>query len=355
MESPDYVRMSTAAAMTLGYYPGKFNRGERLDALNLLTVYDEGCRARCAYCGLSSSRDPEEDSFIRVSWPVLSLEETIQRTKENAKHLQRVCVSMITHPRSYEDMLTIMKAFNEQTGLLISGLIAPSLIRDSDGIRKIKDAGADMLGVAIDAVRPDIFDKLRGSGRPDIFDKLRGSGVHGPHKWDHYWNVIEWCVDVFGRGMVGVHLIVGLGETEKEMIDVIQRAEDMGVKTHLFSFFPEEGSEMESWGQPPYGHYRRVQLARYLINEELARADGFAFNEKGQLTSYGDKEGLDLDAVIDKGDAFMTSGCAGHNGRVACNRPYGNERPSKPIRNYAFVPEADDIKIIREQLWNYSD
>ena len=41
-ESPDYVKISTAPAMTLKFYPGRFNRGEKLRALNLLVIYDGG-------------------------------------------------------------------------------------------------------------------------------------------------------------------------------------------------------------------------------------------------------------------------------------------------------------------------
>ncbi len=62
---------------------------------------------------------------------------------------------------------------------------------------------------------------------------------------------MEEAVEVFGRGNVGVHFIVGLGETEREMVEAIQRAHDLGVPTHLFSFFPEEGSLLENRPQPP--------------------------------------------------------------------------------------------------------
>ena len=175
--------------------------------------------------------------------------------------------------------------------------------------------------------------------------------VRNVAKRPHRPEVLEWSVECFGREKVGTHLIVGLGETEKQMVEVIQRADDMGVKTHLFSFFPEEGSGMEDWPQPSYGHYRRIQLARYLINEGLDEFEKMTFNGLGQLVNYG----TDVEPVIDKGDAFMTSGCPGDDGQVACNRPYGNERPSRPIRNFAFHPEPDDIKMVREQLFDYSE
>lgn len=344
MESPGSVRISTAAAMTLKLFPGQFNRGEKLRALNLLIHYDAGCRANCSYCGLSHSRKPQteelsDDTFIRVDWPLVKVDEIIERANTHAPHLQRVCVSMITHKDSFEDMLTIMREFRDKTDLSISGLISPTMMNNIDQAREIKEAGADMIGVAIDAATPEFF------------DEMRGSGVMGPHNWDHYWQVLDWCVEVFGKGMVGIHIIVGLGETEKEMVSVIQMAQDRGAKTHLFSFFPEEGSAMAKWLQPSYGRYRRIQIARYIINEKISNMDVMAFDEEGQLIDFG----IDVEDIINDGIAFMTSGCAGSDGMVACNRPYGNERPSNPIRNYAFRPEPEDIKEIWSQIFDYSE
>jgi biotin synthase len=212
------------------------------------------------------------------------------------------------------------------------------VIRNKETIEEIKAAGADMVGIAIDAVTPEIF------------EENRGSGVGGPHKWDHYWDVVQWSCDVFGESNVGVHLVAGLGETEKEFINVIQRAEDMGAKAHLFSFYPEAGSKLQKHTQPTYGNYRRIQLARYIINEGLGSLDKMRFNEKEQIIDFG----VDINEIIEHGEAFMTSGCPGKDGKVACNRPYGNERPSRPIRNFPFLPEDNDKEMIREQLADYS-
>ncbi len=338
--SPEYVQTSTAAAMTMKILPGKFHRGARLNALNLLLTYEDGCKAKCSYCGLSKSRDVEEEdrTFIRVDWPSYKLDEIISRTKEHAPHLQRVCVSMITHPKALDDMCYVMRKFKKETDLLISGLISPTVIKDRETIKKIKDSGADWVGIAVDAVSPELF------------EEHRGKGVSGPHKWDHYWEVVKWSAELFGHGNIGVHLIVGLGETEKEFVETIQRAHDMGAMTHLFSFYPEGGSKLQELSQPTYGNYRRIQLARYIINQGTGRMDDMNFNKKGQIVDFG----VDIDHIIEDGEAFMTSGCPGRDGKVACNRPYGNERPSKPIRNFPFLPEDDDKKMIREQLEDYS-
>jgi len=39
--------------------------------------------------------------------------------------------------------------------------------------------------------------------------------------------------------------------------------------------------------------------------------------------------------------------------KLACNRPYGNERPSEKLRNYPFLPNKKDIRDVRRQLKEY--
>lgn len=337
--SPYWVRISTAAAITLGFAEGSFYREAKLRGLNLLLTYGERCAGRCAYCGLAGNRQAVGDpSFIRVDWPVVSLDQVIARVKVDGRGLERVCVAMQTHRRALPDLLYIAGRMREETNLLVSALITPTCVGRKE-FEELKAAGVDMVGIAVDCATKDLF------------EALRGRGVGGPHRWERYWTGVEEAVAVFGPGRVGVHLIVGLGETEYELVAAIQRAQDLGARTHLFSFFPEPGSLMQGHRPPSLGWYRRIQLARYLINEGLAKLEGMRFNSAGRLVDFGIGEGL-LDEVINTGVPFMTSGCPGKDGRtVACNRPYGNERPSGFIRNFPFPPEERDLFLIRRQLW----
>lgn len=333
--SPEYIQTSLAASLTLGFKQGSFHRNAKLTGLNLLLHYEEGCLGRCQFCGLSRSRQegPKGKTFIRVDWPLYPLDEIIERAK-GKDQIHRVCISMITHPRALEDTIDVTKQFKERTDLLISILITPTLIHGIEPLRRMKESGADRIGIAIDAATPELF------------DRLRGRGVNGPHRWNHYWEVVRMGVEAFGKFYVGIHLIVGLGETEKEMVQAIQRGQDMGAYTHLFSFFPEKGSPMQDHPSPPLDQYRRIQLARWIINEGLSSIDQMRFDERGKLVDVG----MDVETLIRMGEPFMTSGCPGRNGKVACNRPYGNERPSGPIRNFPFMPEKEDIEEIRRQL-----
>jgi biotin synthase len=328
--------------MTLGIKGGRFFRDAKLRCINLLMTYEKGCSANCAYCGLQRVREGAYDrkSFIRVPWPVVSLDEIVRRSQERPDEVKRVCLSMITHGRVKEDARTILERLHAGLPEVpLSLLCNPSLLtrRDLETYRAIP---VDRLGIAVD-----------GATEP-IFDQFRGKGVRGPHRWERYWDLFEAGLEVFGRDHVGIHLIVGLGETEEEMIRLMGRIRKAGGSTHLFSFFPEGGSRLAGHPQPPVGQYRRAQLARHLIDEDLAAAEQFSFNEKGQLTSFG-LPAESLEAVIRSGIPFMTSGCPDETGRAVCTRPFGDCAPGDDIRSFPFEPDAEDLGLIRRQLGDY--
>jgi len=339
MKSPEYVQTSLAAALSLGLEKGRFKDRVRLTGLNLLLIYDKKCTGRCAYCGLSKNRPQEKGSktFIRVKWPVYRLDEVMGRTLDHPNHFQRICISMITHGSAVKDTLYITKKLKGKIDLPVSLLISPTVINTKDVFYKFRKAGADMIGVAMDAATPQLF------------KKYRGSGVKGPHKWDKYWEVLGWASEVYGKGNIGIHLISGLGETDREMVDTIYRADMMGAATHLFSFYPEAGSQLENRDTPELLTYRKIQIAAYLINQKKQTPEIISFDSSGRITGFD----YDLDEVIEEGFAFMTSGCPGQDSRyAACNRPLANERPSEVFRNYPFIPDREDKEMIRKQIKN---
>lgn len=336
-ESPDVVRMSLAAAMTLDFAPGSFYRNACLSCINLLLTYRSGCAARCAYCGLSGAKAKRPiKSFIRVSWPAFTVDEIIAGIVRRKERVKRVCISMLTNSRAPRDAADICRRLRSAVDIPVSLLISPTILTRRH-LEEFRDAGADKIGVAIDLATPELF------------AHYRGAGVGGPHSWDRYWKCLEESLDVFGQGMAGSHFMVGMGETEEEMCRAMQRVHDMGGNTHLFSFFPEGGSPLADSLPPPIDQYRRIQLARWLIDHNYARAEGFTYNLRRAIIGYGLPKD-ELERVINTGEPFRTCGCTGRDGEVACNRPYANSRPGPGIRNYPFKPEETDVRHIRLQL-----
>ena len=346
MRSPEYVQLSTAAAMTLGIMAGKMYRCECTRCLNLLLTYPEGCRANCAYCGLARHREADRDyadrNFIRVDWPAVPVEQIVEIVARDgaASAFHRMCISMITHPRSDADTVAVLRAWTRRIdpgSIPVSILSNPTTMEREDVVR-LKELGADIFTVALDAATPAIF------------DRTRGKGVQSPHKWSKYWEILHIAREVFGPQKFGAHIIIGMGESEFEALELVQTLVDLGGHSHMFCFFPESGSLMDHLPATPRDQWRRVQLGRYLIDYCGARVERMRFDNHGRVIDFGLPK-AELDAVIDAGIAFRTSGCPGKFAEdiSACDRPYGDSPPSN-IASYPFQPNKADIAKIRTQL-----
>ncbi|MFD2173892.1 radical SAM protein [Rhodobacter lacus] len=346
MRSPDYVQMSTAAAITLGLVEGQMYNCACTRCLNLLLTYPEGCRANCAYCGLARHREAERNyadrNFIRVDWPAVPMDEVIERiaTTLDTTPFHRMCISMITHPNSDADTITVLERWTKRIDpdrIPVSILSNPTTMTRAD-VRRLRDMGAEIFTVALDAATPALF------------ERTRGKGVQSPHSWAGYWQVLDWAREIFGPQKFGAHLIVGMGETEAEMLSLVQRLVDMGGHSHLFSFYPEAGSLMDHLPATPRDQWRRVQLGRYLIDYCGLRVEQMRFDAQGRVDDFG-LPGAELDAIIDAGIAFRTSGCPGKVAEdiSACDRPYGDSPPSD-IASYPFALRPVDLKRVRHQL-----
>jgi biotin synthase len=346
MRSPEYVQMSTAAALTLGIMTGKMYRCECTRCLNLLLTYPEGCRANCAYCGLARHREAERDyadrNFIRVDWPAVPLDTTIDIVARQGEKtpFHRMCISMITHPRSDEDTVTVLKKWTariDPAAIPVSILSNPTTMTRAD-VKRLKDLGADIFTVALDAATPEIF------------ERTRGKGVQSMHSWKKYWEILMDAREIFGAQKFGAHIIVGMGETEHDVLSLVQRLVDLGGHSHMFCFFPEKGSLMDHLPATDRGQWRRVQLARYLIDYREGRVENMRFDEQGRVVDFGFSES-EVEETIARGVAFRTSGCPGKFAEdvSACDRPYGDSPPSN-IASFPFPPNKSDLRKIRRQL-----
>lgn len=343
MRSPDYVQLSTAAAITLGLVDGHMHRTSCTHCLNLLVTYPEGCRANCSYCGLArhreESRDYADRNFIRVDWPAVRFDEIIQKVKNGDDNggFERMCISMITHPNSDDDTMVLLKKWVAEVPNIPVSILSNPTSLDYPDLIAMRDAGAEIFTVALDAVTPAIF------------ERTRGKTVDSPHTWEKYWQVIEWSAEIFGPERFGAHLICGMGETEQEMLVVCQQIRDLGGHNHMFAFFPERGSMMEDWPAVPQDHWRRVQLARYIIDYAGGSYHRMTFNAHGQIVGYGMLQ-AEVEALIASGKPFQTSGCPGKEDDIsACNRPYGDSTPSE-IRSFPFALNDRDVDVVRRQM-----
>lgn len=338
-ESPEFVRMSWASALVLRFRSGQFARRFDFGGINLLLNYGDGCRSDCAYCGLARSRPGgfSGKSFIRVEWPLLPTQRVVDRMAQSEGRLTRLCISMVTHPRAYEDTLEIVRTVRARVRTPLSVLLAPPTV-NADRLRALKEAGVDMVGVGLDAVTEPLFDHLRTS-------VPSGSGL----RWRNYQETLDAARAVFGPGKVNCHVLVGIGETDRELVETLISLRDREIQAYLFSFHPETESRLGALPPPSLERWRRIQLVKALVDRRATDPDTLEFDDTGRLSALH-LPGDVVESLVRSGEPFLTNGCPASSGEPGCTRPYGSYRASEPVRDFPFLPDMDDLAAIREEL-----
>ncbi len=338
--SPDYVRISMAAAIELGLKPGRIH-GCGCGCINLLQNYPEGCFANCSYCGLARERPglAEENSFIRVDWPLFSTDLIAEKIaeKEAESSVGRVCISQVQDHRANDDLIEITrKVHTAAPEVPLSGLVNATTMT-VPFLEQLYAEGIDIIGYGLDAVTEELF------------IKTRGKEAGGPHDWDYHWEMVRAARKIYGPMNVNCHLIVGLGETDRDMVAMFYKLKSEEIAGYLFSFNPEPGTTLQDQTRQPIKRHRYIQLAKYLIEEKNVDRDVFQYDDNGFISSIKTDDKL-IQSTIDEGLPFMTNGCPDRDGVMACNRPYGSYRPGEEYRDYPFKPTGDELKVIREQM-----
>jgi len=325
---PAKIRVSLGSAIVMGLMKGKLDAAPT--TAYLMTYRDGKCTANCGFCPQARESSSRADMLSRVSWPVFPTKIVVDglRSAVVDGKIRRVCIQALNYPEVFSDLLSLVKTIGQRIDVSISVSCQPLNKRN---LKRLSSSGVERIGIPLDAATEALF------------DKIKGVIVRGPYIWRKQFQLLREAVKIFGKGKVSTHLIVGLGETEREMIETIQRCVDIGVLPALFAFTPISGTALESNSQPSIEKYRRVQLARYLIVNKIARYENMGFDEKGRLVDFWvDKE--TLLSIIESGKPFLTSGCPN------CNRPYYNEKPSGPLYNYPRKLAEKEIFMVKREL-----
>jgi biotin synthase len=242
--------------------------------------------------------------------------------EKNSNKFKRVCIQAINYSNVVEDLCELVARVKNVCNLPISVSCQPLKKKD---IERLSAVGAERICVALDAATPELFERIKGGG----------------YTWEGHLQALEHARATFDN-RVSTHLIVGLGESEEEMVRAIQLLHDQDITIGLFAFTPIAGTSLSGCPRPNVASYRRIQLARFLIVNNLSRTERMRF-ENERVVDFGVLQDV-LNKAIESGEPFRTSGCPG------CNRPFYNESPRGPIYNYPASPAANRIADIKKLL-----
>jgi radical SAM protein (TIGR04043 family) len=125
----------------------------------------------------------------------------------------------------------------------------------------LKEAGADALGMHLEAVEPAVRAVVM-PGKAEV-------------PIAHYLDAFAAAVKVFGRGQVSTYLIAGLGDAPASLIEMSARLVALGVYPFVVPFVPLAGTPMADRTPPPAEMMQPlyVEVARLLRAHGLAAAD----------------------------------------------------------------------------------
>ncbi len=313
------IRVSSGTASVMGLSRSRVDAAPTTAYL----MVGEGCSFDCSFCPQARSAASATGFLSRVTWPQFDERDVVRAlSRDCAPGVFGRCCIQVVHSRGAVEAARrlsgeIARAWSDAGR---AGSPPISVSAHVTGIREAEslfEAGAERLGIPIDAAERGVFARVKGGSWDSAVDLVLGVSAAYP-------------------GRISTHFIAGLGETEEEMVRAIQMMRDAGVTVGLFALTPVRGTRMAGANQPQVDSYRRLQVAGYLIGRGLCRADDMEF-DGGRLVEFG----IDVVAarrLLASGEAFMTSGCPD------CNRPYYNERPGGVMFNYPRPPEPAEIE-----------
>jgi len=280
------IRVSVGTAKMLGLKKLKMD-------VPLHTAYfliGERCVYDCAYCSRASSASSSPELLSRVLWPSYDFRDVVERL-QNVDCFKRLCVQVVNAPNYMDDLSCVLKSLCS-FDIPVSVSVRPSSMEE---VRKIFDLGIERMGIGFDVASPRLFSVYRGGD---------------------YRRSLELILKVASEypGRVTTHLIVGLGESDEEILRLVSIFSSASVTVALFAFTPVKGTKLEHFPPPPLERYRRIQMLSYAIEKGILTFENLEFDDCGRLRKIPE-----MNFCEDK--AFLTRGCPD------CTRPYYNERP----------------------------
>lgn len=276
----------------------------------------ERCSNDCAFCSQAKNSNSKADLLSRVTWPDFESESVIEGVIQafGREVLQRACIQVVSSQNSLGQTQKLLIDLKRRSAIPVCVSCAVGTI---DEVGKLIKNGADHVSIPLDGACKRVFVEKKGGS------------------WTGKYKLIQQSAKAY-PGKIATHLIVGLGETEEEMLRTVQEMIDIGVIVALFAFTPVKGTRLEQVKPPAIDHYRRIQAARFLMLQGFIRLEQMHFVD-GKLASFGLAKEKWIEVLKD-GEAFRTSGCS------SCNRPYYNEKPGGIMYNYPLPLTLDQCQ-----------
>ena len=130
--------------------------------------------------------------------------------------------------------------------------------------QKLKDAGADSIGMHLEAVTQDVRKRIM-PGKAEV-------------SLEYYYDAFKAAVPIFGKGNVSTYILAGLGDLPEDIIRVSKELIEMGVYPFVVPFVPINGTPLQNRPSPSSAYMEPIlreigeSLNHFDMNSEDTKA-----------------------------------------------------------------------------------
>ncbi|MBV1825521.1 MSMEG_0568 family radical SAM protein, partial [Komagataeibacter oboediens] len=133
--------------------------------------------------------------------------------------------------------------------------------RDHGWFQRLREAGADSLGMHLEAATQVVREKIM-PGKATV-------------SVDRYMDAFASAVPIFGRGQVNTYILAGLGDSAEDILALAERLIALGVYPFVVPFVPISGTPLENHAPPSADFMKSVlaPLGRMLRDANMKSTD----------------------------------------------------------------------------------
>lgn len=187
----------------------------------------------CQFCAIGQSLEAQRTIAYKKPHHLAEVAE-VAVAKDGVDQFVMTTGTPNTADRGAKLLCESAAAVTETTDLNVQVQCEPP--DDFSWFDRLRDAGADAIGMHMEAVEPHVRrEVMPGKAQVPV---------------DYYMEAFADAVDVFGQGNVSTYLLAGLGDSAEALVSTSRALIDLGVYPFIVPFVPITGTPLEDHSPP---------------------------------------------------------------------------------------------------------
>ena len=236
-KDPEFYKLSTAEGIPYSKIATLHSTDVLATTVLQTCIRYETRKQTCKFCSIGQSLTADR-TIARKSPQQLAEVAKAAVELDGIKHMVMTTGTTASADRGAKILCDSVIAVKAAVDLPIQVQCEPP--EDLVWLQRLKDAGADSLGLHLEAVTPEVRKRIMPSKATVTIEE--------------YMTAFKAAVPIFGWAQVSTYILAGLGDTVEDILAMCDRLTKIGVYPFVVPFVPIRGTPMEDH-QPPTAEF----------------------------------------------------------------------------------------------------